>query len=88
MNMSYIGMTSRYLGTRIEEHLDCSLKNKHKNAIKDHLSVCQKCFEISYANSFQIMSHCKNDYDTKIQEALLICKFRPKLNIQQFNNGA
>ena len=49
--------------------------------------MCQKCFEISNANSFQIMNHCKNDYETKIQEALLIRKFRLKLNIQQFNNG-
>ena len=50
--------------------------------------MCQKCFEISYENSFQVMSHCKNDDEIKIQYALLIRKFRPKLSIQQFNNGA
>ena len=36
-NMSYIGMTTRHLGTRIQEHL----QPKGKSAIRDHMDDCQ-----------------------------------------------
>ena len=35
-----------------------------------------------------ILKQRKNDFETKIHEALLIRKFRPKLNVQLYNSGA
>ena len=45
-NMSYIGMTTRHLGTRIQEHL----QSKGKSAIRDHIDDCQFCNQASINN--------------------------------------
>ena len=70
-NMSYIGMTTRHLGTRIQEHLQV----KGKSAIQDHIDDCQFCNQ-AYINidNFKVIRTCNTEYNTKIQEALLIKK--------------
>ena len=90
-SLSYIGVTSRPLCIRIQEHLDCSPKNKIDSAVKKHLGHCQKCFAETRKNGtdqFQIIRQCDTQYDAKIQEAILIKRRNPKLNIQQHNKGA
>ena len=39
-NISYIGTTTRRLGTRIQEHLH---HKTTKSAIRDHIEICQNC---------------------------------------------
>ena len=87
-NVSYIGMTSRHLITRVKEHLN--LGDLHtKSAIKDHIYQCKICSNSNYSiNSFRILRQCNNDYDTKIHEALIIKRKKPELNKQLFANGA
>ena len=44
-SVSYIGVTSRPLCTRVDEHLNVSQKsNAEVSAISKHLHTCQKCF--------------------------------------------
>ena len=82
----YLGMSSRHLVTRAKEHLD--LNKSRKSAIKDHILDCVKCFNSSHSlASFQLLRNSKNEYDTKVHEALLIKKFKPKLNRQLYANG-
>jgi len=38
--------------------------------------------------SIKILRTCPSEYDTKIQEALLIKKLNPKLNKQLYANGS
>ena len=90
-SLSYIGVTSRPFCIRIQEHIDCSPKNKVDSAVKKHLNHCQKCFADTRTNGsdhFQIIRQCDTQYDAKIQESLLIKKRNPKLNVQQHNKGA
>ena len=82
----YLGMSSRHLVTRAKEHLD--LNKSRKSAIKDHILDCVKCFNSSHSlASFKLLRNSKNEYDTKVHEALLIKKFKPKLNRQLYANG-
>ena len=39
-NISYIGMTTRHLGTRIQEYLH---HKTIKSAIREHFEICQNC---------------------------------------------
>ena len=91
-SISYIGVTSRPLITRVEEHLNSSLKSTTADsAIRKHLNTCQKCFADTRSNQldyFEILRNCSSSYTAKIQEALLIKRHNPNLNIQQFNKGA
>ena len=91
-SISYIGVTSRPLCTRIDEHLNSSSKsNTEISAISKHLHTCQKCFADTRSHQldyFNILRNCNTAYTAKIQEALQIKRNNPKLNIQQFNKGA
>ena len=91
-SVSYIGVTSRPLCTRVDEHLNVSQKsNAEVSAISKHLHTCQKCFADTRHNQldhFEILRNCTSPYTAKIQEAILIKRKNPKLNIQQFNKGA
>ena len=72
-------MSSRHLGTRAREHLNLA-DIKTKSAIKDHLYDCDKCSSMKHSvESFKILKKCVTEYDTKIQEALLIKKLNPKV---------
>ena len=91
-SLSYIGVTSRPLCTRVDEHLNVSPRsNAEISAISKHLHTCQKCFAETRHNQidyFDILRNCTSNYTAKIQEAILIKRKNPKLNIQQFNKGA
>ena len=92
-NNSYIGVTSRPFCIRVDEHLNLTKRSSSEadSAINKHLDSCQKCFEGTRTNQFQqfqILRHCTSPYTAKIQEALMIKRHNPKLNIQQFNKGA
>ena len=92
-NTSYIGVTSRPFCIRVDEHLNLTKRSSSEvdSAINKHLDTCQKCFEgtrTKQFEQFEILRHCSSSYTAKIQEALMIKRHNPKLNIQQFNKGA
>ena len=93
-NKSYIGVTARPLCIRIDEHLNSTRRSgnlENDSAIIKHLDTCQKCFQETRSNQlehFEILRHCTSQYTAKIHEALLIKRYNPKLNVQQFNKGA
>ena len=85
-DLTYLGMSSRHLVSRAKEHLD--LNQSRKSAIKEHILDSVKCCNSSHSlASFTILQNCKNEYDTKVHEALLTKKFKPKLNCQLYANG-
>ena len=78
-------MSSRYLITRVREHLN--FKSLQDSAIKNHILLCKKCSNIRFnENIFAIIR--KSEFCSKIHEVLLIKKLSPKLNRQMFANGA
>ena len=90
---SYIGVTSRPFCIRVDEHLNHTKRTNSDadSAINKHLDSCQKCFAGTRTNQFdqfKILRHCTTPYSAKIQEALMIKRHNPKLNVQQFNKGA
>ena len=81
-------MSSRHLRSRAREHLNLADINT-KSAIKDHLYDCDKCSSMKLSvESFKVLKKCVTEYDTKIQEALLIKKLNPKSNKQLYAKGA
>ena len=86
--MSYIGMTTRHLGIRANEHLSLQLNSK-RTAVKDHILTCEKCKSESLTvNNFKVVQKCNNEYETKIQEAFFIKKQNPELNSQLYASGS
>ena len=86
-NKTYIGMSSRHLITRDQEHLN--FESLQYSAIKDHILLCGKCSNNWFnENNFIIIHKCKSEFCSKIHEALLIKKLSPKLNRQMFANRA
>ena len=82
----YIGKTKRHLAVRVLEHTD--LEKNNKSAIKDHIKICPVCVNSNLSiDNFKILTKCNNDYETRINEALLIEKFKPELNKQLLNSG-
>ena len=66
-NLTYTGMSSRHLSTRVREHLN--LNSKQKSSIKDHIAACNFCSKTKIGiDSFKIIRKCRSDYDTKIHE--------------------
>ena len=66
-------MTTGHLAAIACEHL--VLAGPHKSAIKDHIRTCATCRDEKYTvDSFQILKRCHTEYETKIQEALLVNK--------------
>ena len=83
-DLSYIGMTTHHLSVRIREHLH----SKVRSAVGKHIDNCHVCKEKTVGvNDFKIMRVCSSEYNTKIQEALLIKKCNPKLNSQLYANN-
>ena len=86
-NKTYIVMSSRYLISRVREHLN--FKNLQDSVIKDHILLCRKCSNNRFnENNFIIIRKYKSEFSSKIHEALLVKKLSPKLNRQMFANGA
>ena len=87
VNTTYIGMSKRHLVTRAREHLQLN-SNATKSAISQHFSSCQTCHNCNLdVSSFKVIKNCHNEYETKIQEALLIKQPTPRLNSQLYANG-
>ena len=87
VNTTYIGMSTRHLVTRAREHLQLN-STSAKSAISQHISSCQTCQNSNLdVSSFKVIRNCHNEYETKIQEALLIKKLTPRLNSQLYANG-
>ena len=62
-------------------------KAEPKSEIKSHLTSCDTC-KTSTLDNFDIVVKCKNDHETKINEAVSIMKFNPQLNKNLFNKGS
>ena len=88
MNLSYVGMSSRHLGTQAQKHLNLADINT-KSAIKNHLYDCDKFSSmIHLMESYKVLKKCITEYGTKIQAALLIKKLNPKLSKQLYAKWA
>ena len=74
----YVGETSRYLSTRIKEHL-ASDKNAH---ILKHLSKNSDCKNNTSPNCFKIIDSDKYFLKLKIKEGFHITREKPELNVQ------
>ena len=77
-------MTTHHLRVRVREHLH----SKDRSAVGKHIDNCNACLEKPIdVNDFKIMRACGTEYNSKIQETLLIKKCNPKLNSQLYANG-
>lgn len=84
-NISYIGMTTRHLSLRVKEHI----YSKTRSAVGNHIDNCSACKNKTVdIDDFKIIRTCNTNYSTKIQEALLIKKQNPKLNLQLYAKGS
>ena len=82
----YIGQTKRHLAIRAKDHL--TPKANSNSEIQKHIFNCNVCKVASLsADHFSILKQCRDEYGTRISEALLIQKLAPKLNKQQFRKG-
>ena len=85
-NVTYIGMSSRHLITRVREHLN--YKSIQESAVKNHILLCDSCFNIIFGlNNFLIWCKCKLEFHTVIHKAPLIRKSSLNLNCQLYANG-
>ena len=78
-NASYIGETSRYLSTRIKEHLETDKKSH----IFAHLVNNETCKALSTENCFEIIGSVSTLFRLKLKEAMHIIWKKPLLNKQQ-----
>ena len=78
--------TKWHFDIRVREHLN--LDADKPTAVADHIRKCTGCQSGNLKQNFEIVRKCNSDYDSQIQEALLIQKLKPKLNKQLFENGA
>jgi len=87
VNMIYIGMSTCHLVTRVREHIQIK-STSAKSAINQHITSFEKYKNSNLkVKSYQVIRQCQSEYKTKIQEALLIKKYTPKLNSQLYANG-
>ena len=85
-DVAYIGKTKRHLITRVNEHV--IPKESPKTEVKNHIFECSTCKKSQLSlDNFTILKQCRNDYTTRISEALYIKKFRPRLNKQKLSKG-
>ena len=83
MDLSHIGIATRHLSVRVKKHLH----SKVRSAVGKHTDNCDVCKEkLVGVNNFTIMRACSTEYNSKIQEALLIKKCNPKLNSELYAN--
>ena len=78
----YIGKTKRHLATRAMEHI--TPKESTQSQIQKHIFGCNSCKNSNLSvDNFKTVKQCRDDYSARISEALVIKKFRPKMNKQQ-----
>ena len=86
MNVTYYGMSTRHLITRVREHLN--FNSIQRSAIKDRILSCGICSDVQHGlKSFTVIKKYQSEFHTKIQKALLIKKDTPKLNRQLYVKG-
>ena len=87
MHLTYYGLSTRQLITRVEEYLD--FNSIPRSAIKVHILSCDICLDVQHGlKSFTVTKKCQSEFHTKIHEALLIKKDTSKLNRQLYNKEA
>ena len=91
-DITYIGETNHRIGVRAGEHIDLSKPGK-VSPVGKNVSSCEVCFtKLSQGalkfKDFEILKLCRSKFDAEIIEALLVKKFRPKINTQLFKSGA
>ena len=87
-DLTYIGKSARHLVTRAKEHWSLNSITR-KSAVKEHILDCNNCVKSDdILKPFSILRRCSSDYDAEIHEALLIKKYKPKLNRQLYGNGS
>ena len=80
-NVTYIGITTRHLGVRLEEHLH----SKTDLTVEKHINVYHSCKGNKHLfDNFSILKTCNTQYNAKIGEALLIKKHNLKINVQLY----
>ena len=77
---SYVGETTRYLDTRIHEHLE---KSSSPSTIFNHLQKNEVCKKACNASCFKIIDSARTTFTLKIKEALHIYWLKPTLNKQK-----
>ena len=82
-NISYIGKTKRYFGTRVHEHIETDTKS----SVYKHIKNCNYCNENNAFNNFDIIDSGNSDFEAKILEALHVSEKQPCMNKQLFNSG-
>ena len=78
---AYIGFTTRYFTTRINEHLNLD-KNSH---VFKHLQTSTDCKQKCTSKNFEIIDRSNDEYSLKIKEAIWIKELKPQLNVQVEN---
>ena len=82
----YIGKTKRHFAVRVLEHLD--LEKENCTAVADHIKICDFCKNGNISiDNFDILKKCRNDFESKINEAFYIQNLKPKLNSHLYNSG-
>ena len=76
---SYIGETSRQIGTRVGEHMENLIKWKKESFILAHLMECHALSTKPPTFSFRVISKHKDALSRQIKEAVLI-RFKGNLN--------
>jgi len=71
-------MSSRHLVMRAKEHLN--LSSVKYSVVKNHLINYKVCsVPTSTFTNFKVLRKCSSEFDTKINETLLIKKLNPSL---------
>ena len=87
-DLIYIGKSAMHLVTRVKKHWALNSTTR-KSAVKEHILDCNNCVKYDdILKPYSILRKCTSDYDTKIHEALLIKKYKPKLKRQLYGNGS
>ena len=88
LDLTYIGKSARHLVIRAKKRWSLNSITR-KNAVKEIILDCNNCVKSDdILKPFSILHSCSSDYDTKIHEALLIKKYKPKPNRQLYENGS
>ena len=95
---TYVGYTKRHLITRVREHI--SLLDNTTSYVKNHVKQCNGCRnvkgkidkyqidKIQKIDNFKILKFCRDEFECRVAEALIIKKLRPSLNKQMLSQGA
>ena len=87
MSLTYYGMSTRHLITRVRRHLD--FNSIQRSTIEDHILFSGICSDVQHGlKSLTVIKKCQSEFHTKIHEALLIKKDTPKLNRQLYDKEA